>query len=233
LDEAVPTIPLDVIRNFLSRPRVVSEGDLELLPYVVANTDDRLTAGSGYNIYARGIKKDNVFPEYDLVRAGEEYVDPKTDEVLGYEAVYLGEARLTSYGDPSTLYVNAAKREILRGDRLMPKGDDRLQFSYMPRPPKNEVTGSIISVIDGVAQVGQYQVVVLNLGRQEDIEPGNVLAVMQSGIEVKDEIKGGEVTLPNVRAGTIMVFRVFERVSYALVMKATKSIHIHDTVTNP
>lgn len=233
LAEAVPTIPLDAIRNFLSRPRVVAEDELEQQPYVMAHTENRLASGSGYTIYARGIPEDEVYPEYVLVRAGDEYVDPDSGEVLGYEAVYLGEARMREYGDPSTLYISEANREILRGDRLMPKGDDRLQYRYMPRAPQHELNGKIISVLDGVAQIGQYQVVVLNLGRQEDIEPGHVLAVMQTGAEVRDVVSGDEVLLPDTKAGSVMVFRVFERVSYALVMRATKAIHLNDSVTNP
>lgn len=233
LDEAVPTIPLDAVRNFLTRPRVLSEGELEMQPYVMAHTENRLASGAGYTLYARGIKKDEVYPQYDLVRAGEEYVDPDTEEVLGYEAIYLGTARLREYGDPSTLYVTEANREILRGDRLLPKGEDRLQYRYMPRAPEGDVSGKIIAVVDGVAQIGQYQVVVLNLGRQEDMEPGHVMAVMQKGPEVRDTVSGDDVKLPDTKAGSVMVFRVFDRVSYALVMRATKAIHINDIVTTP
>jgi hypothetical protein len=233
LEQAIPTIPLDAIKHFLTRPRVVSEGELEQAPYVVAHADSHMAAGAGYHLYARGIKEDEATGDYILVRAGETYRDPDSDEVLGYEAVYLGDARLQRYGDPSTLLVTASSREILRGDRLLPKGDDMFMSSYMPRGPQQKVKGSIIAVLDGVAQIGQYQVVVLNLGRQEDIEPGHVLAVNQRGKEVKDTIGGGEVKLPDQRAGEVMVFRVFERVSYALVMRATRAMHILDSVSNP
>jgi len=233
LEQAIPTIPIDVIKHFLTRPRVVSEDELEQAPYVMAHADDHLASGGGYRIYARGIKENEITGDYSLVRAGQTYKDPETDEVLGYEAVYLGDARLQRYGDPSTLLVQASNREILRGDRLLPRGDELFLHSYMPRGPKQKVAGQIIAVLDGVAQIGQYQVVVLNLGRQEDIEPGHVLAVNQRGKEVKDIIAGGEVKLPDERAGEVMVFRVFERVSYALVMTATKPMHIFDTVTNP
>lgn len=233
LDEAVPTIPLDAIRSFLSRPRVVSEGELEKQPYVVAQTEDRLASGAGYSFYARGIKEEEAVPEYVLVRAGQKYVDPDTDEVLGYEALYLGEAQMTRYGDPSKLYVTESNREILRGDRLMPREDERLQYHYLPRSPEGEVNGKIIAVMDGVAQIGQYQVVVLNLGRQENMEPGHVLSAMQSGVMVEDTVAGGQVKLPDEKAGTVMVFRVFDRVSYALVMRATKALHLYDIVTNP
>ncbi len=233
LDEAIPTIPYDAISQFLTRPRVVGEGELELAPYVMAHADDHIASGAGYRIYARGIEQNAPTADYILVRAGQAYRDPDTDEVLGYEAIYVGEARLLRPGDPATLQVTSSNREVLRGDRLLPKDDDQFLHSYMPRAPKNEVNGRIIAVLDGVAQIGQFQVVVLNLGRQEDIEAGHVLAVNQRGPEAKDIISGDTVKLPDERAGEVMVFRVFERVSYALVMNATKAMHIADQVTNP
>jgi len=233
LEEAIPTIPLDAIKQFLSRPRVVSEDELSKAPYVVELADEHLASGSGYRVYARGIKASDAIGDYDLVRAGQAYRDPDTGEILGYEAIYLGEARLQRNGDPSTLLVTSANREILRGDRLLPRGKDLYLASYMPHPPENEMKGRIISVFDGVAQIGQYQVVVLNLGRQEDVDVGQVLAIYQHGREAKDIVEGGTVKLPDERAGEVMVFRVFERVSYALVMRAIRPIHILDAVTNP
>jgi len=233
LEEAIPTIPLDAIKQFLSRPRVVTEDELDDAPYVVELADDHLASGSGYRIYARGIKASDAIGDYDLVRSGQTYRDPDTGEILGYEAVYLGEARLQRNGDPSTLEVTSANREILRGDRLLPRGSDLFLTSYMPHAPENKMEGRIISVFDGVAQIGQYQVVVLNLGRQEDADVGQVLAIYQHGREAKDIVEGGTVMLPDERAGEAMVFRVFERVSYALVMRAIRPIHILDSVTNP
>ena len=233
LDEAVPTIPLDAIRSFLIRPRVLNEGELEKQPYVVANSEERLLSGAGHSFYARGIKEEEAVPSYSLVRAGEKYVDPDSGEVLGYEALYLGEAQMTRYGDPAKLYATETKREILRGDRLMPSEDERLQYHYLPRPPEGEVSGKIIAAMDSVSQIGQYQVVVLNLGREDDMQPGHVLAAMQAGKTVKDSVAGGSVKLPDEKAGIVMVFRVFDRVSYALVMRATSALHLHDTVTNP
>jgi hypothetical protein len=233
LDSAVPTIPLDRIRQYLSRPQVITEDELEAMPYVVSYTDERLLGGGGNTFYARGINAGNQAAEYVLLRTGQEYVDPDTDEVLGYEGVYLGDVRLKKMGDPATLVITRSTREIMRGDRLVPKTANVLPFNYMPRPPTKPIKGKIISVVDGVANIGQYQVVVLNLGRQEDIEPGYVLAVMQAGAEVDDTVDGGDVQLPDLQAGTLMVFRVFERVSYGLIVNAERAIHTLDTVTNP
>ncbi len=233
LEEAVPTIPFDAINPFLTRPRVVTRDELERAPYVVAHADDHLASGGGYRIYARDLEKESGDGDYILVRSGQTYRDPNTGKVLGYEAVYLGEARLQRYGDPSTLLVTESSREILRGDRLLPAMDNVYQLSFLPRAPEHVVDANIIAVFDGVAQIGQYQVVVLNLGRQEDIEAGHVLAVIQRGTRVKDIVGGGSVKLPDERAGEVMIFRVFEKVSYALVMRATKAMHVKDRVTNP
>ncbi len=233
LSSAIPTIPLNKIRAYLSRPRVITEDELDALPYVVSYTDERLMGGTGNAFYARGIEAGKQSSDYLLMRAGQAYVDPETDEVLGYEGVYLGDAVLKKLGDPSTLMITSSNREIMRGDRLSPKAEDNLPFNYMPRAPIKPVRGKIVSVLDGVANIGQYQVVVVNLGRQEDIEPGHVLAVMQAGAEVDDTVEGGDVQLPDIQAGTLMVFRVFERVSYGLIVNAERPIHTLDVVTNP
>lgn len=233
LETAIPAIPLDQIRQFLTRPRVVTEDELDTMPYVLAYTDKRLMGGAQDMFYVQGITKDNRVSEYVLLRQGEEYVDPDSDEVLGYEALYLGDARLLKVGEPSTFIIDMASREILRGDRLAPKTDDSLLYRFLPRAPKNKIKGKIISVMDGVNNAGQFQKVVLNLGRQEDVEPGHVLAIMQAEDETDDVVTGDTVDLPDSQAGTLMVFRVFERVSYAIVMNANREVHLYDTVINP
>jgi hypothetical protein len=202
---------------------------------VMEHGDEHMMSGGGYKIYARGLKEQELQGDYVIVRAGQVYRNPKDeDDILGYEAIYLGEARLTRFGDPSTMRITDSQREVVRGDRLLPKGDELVQHSFSPRAPEHKVDGQIIAVMDGAIMVGQYQVVVLNLGRQDDVLPGHVLAVNQSGKKVRDIIAGGDnVVLPTERAGTVMVFRVFDRVSYALVMDATRTIHRLDQVTNP
>lgn len=233
LEDAIPTIPLDAIGPFLNRPRVVGEDELENAPYIMAHADKHLASGGGYSVYARGLKREELSGDYLIVRSGQVYKDPESGDVLGYEALFVGEARLTRFGDPSTLLVTSSNREVLRGDRLIPKGDEVMYYSYMPRQPDSTVDGQIIAVMDGVSMIGQYHVVVLNLGRQEGIEPGHVLAVNQAGVEVRDIVARENVTLPVERAGTVMVFRVFEKVSYALVMNAIRTMHVNDQVTNP
>lgn len=234
-EDAIPTISINHIGPFLSRPRVLAEGELESLPYVMQHTDERLMAGDGYKVYARGFEADKIQGNYVVIRKGQVYRDPQNEEdILGYEAVYLGDARLTRLGDPATMQITDSNREILRGDRLIPQGDEIIQHSFTPRAPDHKVDGQIIAVMDGVNMIGQYQVVVINLGRQDDMLPGHVLAVNQTGNMVKDVVAGGDkVRLPTEKAGTAMIFRVFDRVSYALVMDATRTMRLLDQVTNP
>lgn len=279
--EAIPAIPIDAISQFLSRPRVVDEGYLETVPYVVSVGNEHLIAGAGFRIYARGrgLAGTNRFAVF---RQGGPYVDPDTDQVLGYEALYLGDAMLERPGDPTTLRLVQSQREILAGDRLLPVDEQRIDGNLIPRPPGSTVRGAIIEVVDGVTQIGQYQIVVLNLGESNGLEPGTVLSVWQRGAVVEDKFyrgssreesepeplietdparqggidgltmaadqvvrdlqrtvksafspRGDFVALPDERAGTIMVFRTYDRISYALVMDAERAMHVLDRVTNP
>jgi hypothetical protein len=130
-----------------------------------------------------------------------------------------------------------SKREAAIGDLLVEE-EDVQPFNFLPRPPEQEVEGRIMSVIDGVSLIGQYQVVVINRGANNGLEPGNVLRVYKTGRTIRDEVPGHgvfreKVRLPDEPAGTMMVFRTFDRISYALVMEATDAIAVLDTVRNP
>ena len=232
LDEAIPTIPLDAIRPFLSRPRVLGEGEFEAAPYVVASADEHLIAASGMRVYARGVDRGRG-ARYAVLRRGEVYRDPDTGEVLGLEAIHVADAEVQRGGDPAVLVLRRSSRETLPGDRLFPVGEDRYTDNFLPRAPERQVQGRIISVFDGVSRIGQYQVVVLNRGARDGMEPGHVLAVYRAGETIRDPVRKEKVTLPDERAGIVMVFRTFDRVSYALVMSATRAIRVLDRVRNP
>ncbi len=232
LDEAIPTIPLDAIRPFLSRPRVLGEGEFEAAPYVVASADEHLIAASGMRVYARGVLGD-AGARYAVLRRGQVYRDPDTGEVLGLEAIHVADAQVQRPGDPAVLVLQRSTRETLPGDRLFPVGEDRYTDNFLPRAPGRRVEGRIIAVFDGVSRIGQYQVVVLNRGARDGMEPGHVLAVHRAGETIRDPVRREKVTLPDERAGIVMVFRTFDRVSYALVMSATRSLRVLDRVRNP
>ena len=233
---AVPTIPLDAIRPFLKRPRVTTQAELDAAPYIVASAGDHLIAASGNRIYAKGIKENGTY-NYVVVRPGDVYRNPDNpDDILGYEAIHIADAKVVRFGQPATLELSNSNQEALNGDRLLPAGADQFEQNFFPRSPTNQVTGRIIAVPGGVSQIGQYQVVAINLGKQQAMRVGDVLAVYQNGETVRDPLKEGDdnmIKLPDEYAGLLMVFRVFDRVSYGLVMTAVRPMHVMDRLTNP
>lgn len=233
LSRAITTIPRTAIEPFLYHHRVVSEDELEAAPYIVATFEQHLIAGTGNIVYARNM--DN--PEtngYQVLRPGAVYTDPDSHEILGYEALNLGESRLMKEGDPSTLKITRTYLEILKGDRLLPLQKKLRSLNFLPRAPDNQVHGYILSVLNGVNQIGQFNVVVTSLGKREGMKVGDVLAIYQRGVTVRDQTSSGEpVKLPDEKAGLLMVFRVYDKVSYALVMSAERSLHVLDILKNP
>ncbi len=236
LEEAIPTLPFDTIRAFLSRPAVLERNQIDNLPYILSSSDGRLISGAGSSVYVRGTDSDPG-EIYNIVHVGDPLVDPDNNDVLGYEGIFVGQGRLSRAGDPSTLLLMETAREALNGDRLMPE-ESLVPQNYYPRAPEGDIDGSIISVIDGVSLIGQYQIVVINRGTRHGLEPGHVLRVWQSGEVVRDRfakgrLLGQKVQLPDEPAGTMMVFRIFDRMSYGLVMEATSEIKVLDAVRNP
>ncbi len=234
IEGAIPTIPVNAIQQFLLHPRVVSRDELDHAGYVVAQQGGRLVSGAGDTIYARDLG-DKGTQEYSIYHIGQAYRDPVSHDLLGYQAIQVATANLQAYGDPSTLFVASSNREILSGDRLLPFGGQQIQRHFLPHAPAGELSGQIIAVLDGVSRIGQYQTVVLNLGTGKGVEAGDVLAIYQQGDKVRDTVGelGGEVQLPDRRAGLLMVVKPFKEVSYALVMQAQRDIRLLDKVANP
>lgn len=239
VDTPVASIPLDAIQQFLGEPRVLSQREIDNAGYIISGKDTRIMSGSGDRIYARGlIPGEDPNSTYVVLRIGKPYRNPgaKAGDILGYEALHVADARVEDFGDPSTLRVQDSTRETIIGDRLVPKKASGLVQAFIPRPPETPIEGQIISVIDGVSRIGQFQTVVVNKGNQDGLEVGHVLAVFQQGKEVRDynsKKRGEIVTLPDERAGIVLVYRTFDRISYALVMESDRDMAVYDGVRNP
>jgi len=235
IEESIDTIPGDAIRQFLSKPRVITKEEAESAPYILGSDDAHLILGEGNQIYVRGeIDKERV--RYTVVRRGAKLSDPDTKEILGYEAIYAGEALITSYGDPATGELTATEREVLYGDRLLPTDKSKIENLFFPRLPDRDVQGKIIHLPDALFGVAKLQVAVINKGSRDGIESGNLLAVYSKGQSVYDHYNRGkkvELDLPDVRSGMLMIFRAFDQVSYGLVLESTRVIHKHDIVRTP
>jgi len=153
-------------------------------------------------------------------------VDPDDNRLIGYHGILIGEGSLRRAGDPATVALTRTNQEAKMGDRLLPAAVD-VPLNFYPRSPSTTIDGRIISVVGGVSLIGQYQVVVMNRGSGNGLSVGDVLSVFQTGRVVEDRVGGGKVKLPDEAAGTIMVFKTYDRISYGLVMEATQAIHIH------
>ena len=235
LDQAIKLIPTDAISQFLTSPRVVNATELDSSPYIIEIAGEHIVAGAGDRVYVRSILTPKSLG-YTIYRKGETYTNPGTKEVLGYEAKYIADTTIERSGDPATLVITKSSREIRRGDRLMGSNENQLALNFFPRAPEHPIDGSLISVLDGVSQIGRHNIVVVDKGAVDGIEVGHTLDIFHRGRLVSDPFanrKNETVRLPDEIAGLLMVFRTFERVSYALVMEANQPIHILDKVRTP
>lgn len=245
LDSAIPIIPYSTIAAFLSRPSLVSKDDVRKAPHVLAFRDGHMVGGTGHEIYVQNLKGAES-SRYSVVHIGEALRDPDDGDVLGYQGIYTATAVVVKEGNPSKAVLSESERETLQGDRLF-SVDNNQPLNFIPRAPAKDVNGRIISVIDGESLIGQYQIVAINRGTNHGVESGNVLAVDQAGEIVRDKYaKRGtsvsvgfgssfakKVKLPDERAGTLLVFKTYDRMSYALVVGASNSMRVADIVRNP
>jgi hypothetical protein len=236
IEDAIKIIPTDAISQFLISPKVVGPLELEQSPYVIGFAGEHIMVGAGDKVYVKSITQPKSL-SYTIYRKGEVYVSPVSQEILGYEAKYIADTTLVKAGDPATLNIIKSSREIKKGDRLIESDKAELALNFFPRPPEKQVLGSIISVFDGVSQIGQFNIVVIDKGLMDGLEAGHVLDVYQRGKIVSDRYavdgEDNAVKLPNELAGALMVFRPFKYVSYALVLEANQAIHLLDIVQTP
>ncbi len=234
-DGQIPTVPLDVIAPFLSRPYVLEEGQFEQAPYVVDFADEHIVGGTGQRAYVRAIESDSL-SQYDVIRKGDPLFDGDTGEPLGYQAGYIGTAELQQMGDPATILLVRTEKECVIGDRVIPSKRDQPIEDFFPKPPQREVGGSIIGVLNGVSQIGRLDVVILDRGADDGLSPGTVLQVDRRGETIRDVVAADpreRVTLPDEKAGLLMVFRTFQRVSFGIVMEANRAMNVLDRFHNP
>lgn len=241
---AIPAIPQQDIAPFLSEPLVVEDDQLASAPRIFATEESHLNVGVGSKIYVKDLQEGTT-KQWNIYRQGKDLKDPDTKEVLGHEAIFVGTAKFLAEGKPapeggglpeaSTLEVVSDKLEVSKGDRLMPAENPEI-VSYVPHAPSTTIRGKVMSIYGGVAEAGTFSIVTITKGKQDGIEIGHVLALYRTGETVVDHLDASQsekVKLPDERYGLLFVFRVFNRVSYALVMEITRPVRIGDTVQTP
>ena len=229
----IPTIDLEAIGPFLSANRVVSPTLLDQSPYVLQGESGRILVGANDQLYARGLYA-APGDTFSVLRSAGTFVHPDTGEVLGTEAEEIGTVQvLSSEGELSTMLVTASRADIRVGDRVVETEERAVNSTFFPSAPDRPVDGHMLAVLDGVSQIGQYSIVALNLGSRDGIVVGNVLSVLKAGPLVRDRIANDVVRMPSTPAGLLMVFRVFEKVSYGVVLQSSQPLAVLDEVTNP
>lgn len=226
--QPIPSIPLEVIQPFLIAPLVVDDQDIAHSATIIATQSDRVFAGHGDTVFAKDVAADQN--NWEVYRKAEPLIDPLSKEVLAYQAVHLGSARVTEHGQPATLTLVHALEEIGKGDRMLPSALPMV-FSYVPHAPEADLDARIIAIHRGVETTGAHHVVILGAGKREGLENGHVVALWRSRGSVKYE--GETIALPQQRYGLAFVFRVFERVSYALVMNTDGPVTVGDSIRKP
>ncbi len=239
-EEQIPTIRTDIIQQFLNRPQLITEEELEEAGYVITNTEQSIFSTKGHHIYVKGLYDDvPIGSKYIIVRLGKAYHSPlegEEDEVLAYEAIYLGDAVLKDMNKLASLEITTATREIRPNDRLLQLRKRVISEDFYPHSPVSLENAYVIAVTSDYVLIGKYQIVVINKGLDDEIERGHVLKVFkrpQQHREVTSSGKGDEITLPKLHIGSLLVFKVFDSVSYALVTQSKRPIHLLDVVTVP
>lgn len=281
IEREIPSIPVNAIAPFLSRPVVVaSPADIDDAPYVVGFPEGHILAGTHDDFFVRRIL-DGREGRWEVLRPGRTYRDPETNEVLGYEATFVAEAALDRTGDPATLQVLRSAIEVQVGDRVRPAREEIAVRNFLPQPAPRGLEGQIIAVLGGVTQIGQFDIVALNRGGDDGVELGHVFEVYRGGGMRRDPVRSRQADwnwrnetpldtsfwygewrptgwrrdrpdanapmplqrqlqrpldqyiVPDSMSGVIMVFRIFPRVSFALVMSARQAMQVGETVARP
>ncbi|HMS26811.1 MAG TPA: LysM peptidoglycan-binding domain-containing protein [Burkholderiaceae bacterium] len=258
--DSIPTIDNHLIEPFLSEPIIADEATIASAPRFVATQEGRVMLSKNDRAYARSASGTGLLtvPKdaprlYRVFRDAKPLKDPGTGEVLGYEAQFLGRAELIRGESvqkvrgakekdneteivPATLDITHSKEEIRTGDRLLPEPPLEV-VTFAPRSPNLPTEARIVSVYgSSVANIGQSQIVAINRGARDGIERGHVLAIQSDGARMIDKTIDGKreaIKLPDERNGLLMVFRTFDRLSYALVLEVNEPVKVGDWLINP
>jgi hypothetical protein len=271
-DGAIPAIPPSAIEPFLSRPLIVGATELDSTPTILATQENRVAIGAGSVAYVEGLNKEEG-TAWQIFRRGDVLIDPDSNEILGYQAIYLGEARVLKFGPQSTIEVTKSAQEIYAGDRLISAAKVQPTYTYVPRAPQLFIRARIVSAYGTLGETGPAGIVALSRGSSHGVEVGHVLAIYRSQSTSRYELRSSPLwgtqgptgneqprtyhseqisprdgamydttkaispeeiaALPDERYGLVMVFRTFDRASYALVMKASRPVSVNDIVSNP
>lgn len=231
LDRAIPAIPPKFIMAFLEEREVVASSNLDNLAYITEGINHEVVLGALSDVYARKVEG-APGSRYKIIRLSGELKDPDSKKTLGYETETLGEAEMLRPGDPAKLRIIRSNKEVNQGDRLIPAVRKLTLPYYHPKPFKEPLTARVLNAISDVSESGPGEVIAINAGSDDGLEPGHVLQIKRDQGEQKDPVTGKKYRLPVERSGIVMIFKTYNNVSYGLIMRASYGIRPADLVTN-
>ncbi len=252
---AITTLPLKVIAPYIKYDSILSEDEIDELPFVLGSDEGYKSSVDGFNIYVNGQLE--LGKAYGIYQKEDAVYDPETEEVLGYNIRVVGTGKALRVGninnkEPATLYVDGAKREIRSGDFVMPVNDEQQYPSFFTLNPANKsLRGLILNTASGVREFGKLEVVMINRGAEHAVKQGDVVSVKRTSpgvVETSDgpvysqdasrwnrmaNVDDSDFKMPEEIVGEMMVFKVYEQVSLALVLRSNKPLRLQDIVTSP
>lgn len=262
LQSAIPAIPLESIENSFTRNRIVSNAQYEAAPYIVANVGDNLVIGTGDEVFARGSFQLGT-TSFEIYRVGRTYygegiprervfglLKTTDEEVLGIEIEYLGFASITETvsSDMRRLLINNSSKEIRVGDRLLIREASAIDATIYPTEPAEGMSGQIIAFLGEEALASQLDTVVVDLGLEDGLKVGDILAIEKESTYITDENERAKMSfrermfsifnrdsleIPGDGIGTLLVYKTFDRLSYAVILAGTEPAELYNRVVSP
>ncbi len=230
----IPAIPRQALSGFLVENRIVDIETFESSPYILASAAGNLIVGAGHEVYARGAWENGV-NSYDVFRLGVAYEDKESDEFLGQEAINLGSVEIISDegGDLRKALIASSKEELKAGDRLLPREASPINPGFFPSTPLGDLKGQIVGLLNNESKAAQFESVVMNLGLRDGLRPGDVLSIYKAGETVRDPITDGRIELPSTEIGILMTYKIFDKVSYGVILSLTEPAVTGSNVSTP
>ena len=234
-DSPITSVPMEALKGFLVEPLVLDEAGMRDPATVVAIEEDRVIAGTGDTIFAKNVTND--IDLWQIYRRAEVIKEPVTGEILGYEAISVGTASVTtpsSGNKVAALQVTSSKQEVSVDDRMLPAGKAEA-LAFVPHAPPANAAGRVVSIYGGLGEGGRNSIITLSVGKQQGAEPGQVFALYRNrgNVTYTGDGKKEQYDLPEERYGLVFVFRVFNHLSYALVLDSSVSVKVADSARAP
>ncbi len=251
----VSIISLNEIAPYIRYESLLTQQQVDTLPYVLGNNEGQKSALNNAKIYIKG---DLIAGQsYGFYNKGEKIIDPETQELIGYYAKFIGMGKAIRAGDiannvPATVYLSEVKREVRSGDLVLPINDGQLLPAYYSmQAADKDINGRIIKAATDNREFAKLDVVMINKGLEDNVKLGDIMSINRQSPQVieteagprykKDSSRWERLTessesgyvMPTEKLGKLMIFKMYQQVSMGLILSTQKPVRLDDKVTAP